>query len=262
MKRKLFGLTITKIGLLLFAIKVLSVARTGIDTYAVTHDLLDVALIDGMFFAFWVILSVNSTATSMVRLRAFALVVCVVAYGFMLYIGWQAHHTVVAFGVRIAPAFAVAYDAWDLIQDYGTARKRNKPTQAEKRARMLERIHWQADVIAWNILGRMVAGVRAFKLVFDYYTQEPIQQATVQSPQARVLPASSSIPREQTTPLTYTQTAHGWIWSCVCGATSKDSKRGKAYYASERQAQRGGAGHAGKHTEAEVVSMLEPVEVA
>ncbi len=106
--------------LALLVVKVLTVVRTGIDTFAISHDILNVLLIDGVFTAMWLYASFAGEGQRALRLRPFAILGAWSMYGFILIIGWDAHadNYLIATAVRVAGALALLYDTWDYVSKY------------------------------------------------------------------------------------------------------------------------------------------------
>lgn len=101
----------------LFAIKLLTTARTGIDTYHVSHDMLNVLLIDGVFLALWLVAAYGGQSTYMMTIRPFASAVAWALYIGMVVIGWEASHTGVAFVARLAGGAALLYDTYGYVTE-------------------------------------------------------------------------------------------------------------------------------------------------
>jgi len=106
--------------LALLVVKILTVIRTGIDTFAISHDMLNVLLIDGVFTAMWLYAAFAGDSQRASRLRPFAILGAWTMYGFILVIGWDAHadNFLIATAVRTAGALALLYDTWDYVSKY------------------------------------------------------------------------------------------------------------------------------------------------
>lgn len=106
--------------LALLVVKILTVIRTGIDTFAISHDMLNVFLIDGVFTAMWLYTSFAGDSQRALRLRPFAIIGAWTMFSFIMIIGWDAHANspLVATAVRVAGALALLYDTWDYVSKY------------------------------------------------------------------------------------------------------------------------------------------------
>lgn len=116
----------------LIAVKALATARTAVDMWTLTHDVLNVALLDGMMLAFWLAAAYGGKSKSSMALRPFAAIGAWLLYGAQVYVGWAAHHTLVAFLVRLAPGLALLYDTYEyivqLVQRKGTRTREERRT--------------------------------------------------------------------------------------------------------------------------------------
>lgn len=119
----------------LLLVKALTTLRTGLDTYAISGNLIDVLLLDGVFLSLWLLLAYGGDSQAMRRLKPFATAGAFGMYLFMLYVGWEAHHSIVSIGVRIAGGVALVADIWDYVAArYDEKRKaRQARRQAERR---------------------------------------------------------------------------------------------------------------------------------
>lgn len=99
----------------LFLIKFLTTWRTAADTYAVSGDWLNVALIDGVFLGLWFLLAYGGENQYAKRSRPFAVLGAWALYIMMLIIGWSAHHGIVAIAVRVAGGLGLLLDTWDYV---------------------------------------------------------------------------------------------------------------------------------------------------
>jgi len=129
----------------LFAIKLLTTARTGIDTYRVSHDLLDVLLIDGVFLALWLVAAYGGQSKHMMSVRPVASGVAILMYLGMIWIGWKADHTGVSIIARVAGLAALLYDTYSytseqLRQWNKTIREKRLDTIAQKQLIMAKRV--------------------------------------------------------------------------------------------------------------------------
>lgn len=104
---------------LLLFVKLLTALRTGIDTYLVSQDFLNVLLLDVTFLVLWAIFAYTGRGATAMAIRPFAAAGAFFMYGWMMYIGWEAHsdNPAVALAVRSAGLVMLIYDAWD----YGVA---------------------------------------------------------------------------------------------------------------------------------------------
>lgn len=116
----------------LIFVKLLITLRTGIDTYNVSHDILDVLVIDGAYLAMWMVAAYAGKGQSAMALRPFAAAGAWILYGMMLYIAWQAGDLrgggidiVVSLIARVAGAVLLSYDTYDYIQSLLYQRKRD-----------------------------------------------------------------------------------------------------------------------------------------
>lgn len=101
----------------LLAMKFLTTLRTGIDTFTVSKDILNVLLLDGVFLALWFVLAYGGSGKVAMAIRPFAAAGAYIMYGFMLIIGAEAHleAPLVAIAVRVAGLLVLLYDTWDYI---------------------------------------------------------------------------------------------------------------------------------------------------
>ena len=107
----------------LIFIKLLVTLRTGIDTYEVSNDILDVLVIDGVYLVLWLIAAYSGKGVSAMALRPFAAGGAWVLYGLMLYIaiaagGLHGGDAAVAVSLiaRVAGAVLLLYDTYDYVQ--------------------------------------------------------------------------------------------------------------------------------------------------
>lgn len=115
----------------LIIVKLLITLRTGIDTYNVSHDILDVLVIDGAYLAMWMVAAYAGKGQSAMALRPFAAAGAWILYGLMLYIAWQAGDLrgngidiAVSLIARVAGAVLLSYDTYDYIQSLLHQRRR------------------------------------------------------------------------------------------------------------------------------------------
>lgn len=120
--------------LALLAIKLLTTWRTAVDTFSVTHDWLDVILIDGVMLAFWLVTAYAGENQTAMSIRPFTAIGAWALYLSQLYIGWEATHTGVAFIVRGAGGLALLYDTWDYVAALTRKQARRRRSIREKRA--------------------------------------------------------------------------------------------------------------------------------
>jgi len=97
----------------LIVVKVLATARTAVDMWNLTHDWLNVALLDGMMLAFWLAAAYGGKSKEAMALRPFAAVGAWLLYAAQVYVGWAAHHEVTAILVRFAPGLALLFDTYE-----------------------------------------------------------------------------------------------------------------------------------------------------
>lgn len=109
------------IGLIL--IKLLVTLRTGLDTYHVSADPLDVLVIDGAYLTLWLIAAYAGKGQEAMALRPFAAGGAWVLYGLMLYIAVKAGQlngegaaVAVSLIARVAGAVLLLYDTYDYAQ--------------------------------------------------------------------------------------------------------------------------------------------------
>lgn len=133
--------------IVLLGMKFLTTLRTGIDTFTVSQDMLNVLLLDGVFLALWFVLAYGGGGKVAMAIRPFAAFGAYVMYGFMLVIGWEAHvdAPLVAIAVRVAGALVLLYDTWD----YAVAMNQKRQealgrTLAERQRNYREKI-WQEE---------------------------------------------------------------------------------------------------------------------
>lgn len=104
-------------------IKLLTAVRTGVDTFVISVEVvmwlrvLNVILLDGVFMTFWLIAAYAGTNEWARRVRPFAVLGAAVMYVFMFAIGFEAHHDLLAFAVRLAGGIALAMDVWDYVSE-------------------------------------------------------------------------------------------------------------------------------------------------
>jgi hypothetical protein len=125
----------------LILVKALTTLRTGLDTYAVSGDVLNVLLVDGAFLTFWLIAAYGGKGASSIALRPFAAGGAVALYIIMLLIGWTAHPGVVAVAVRVAGGLALGYDISDyLLTAWGflTTKRKRRLLNVDSLAERLE----------------------------------------------------------------------------------------------------------------------------
>lgn len=96
-------------------VKLVLFARTGVDTWTVSHDIINVILIDGVFMGMWLAAAYGGKSETALSLRPFAAVGAWLTYASMIAIGWEAHHDIVSIAARIAGAVALSFDTWDMI---------------------------------------------------------------------------------------------------------------------------------------------------
>lgn len=110
----------------LLLVKLGTAARTGYDTWTVSHDLLNVILIDCVFLALWFTAAYGGASQQALAIRPFAALGAWLVYGTMVVIGWEAHHDATAFATRIAGGVALAFDTWDYIVAYAQRMRINR----------------------------------------------------------------------------------------------------------------------------------------
>ncbi len=97
-------------------VKALGLYRTTTDTWAVSHDIANVLLIDGVFAAMWIAAAYGGKSESAMAMRPFAALGAWIAFGFMVIIGWEAHRDATAFASRVSIGIVLSYDTWDMIR--------------------------------------------------------------------------------------------------------------------------------------------------
>lgn len=177
------------IALALLCVKVLTTIRTAIDTYNVTQDALNVALIDGAFFAFWAIVAYGGDGKRALAIRPFAAAFAWSLYAAMIYIGIEAHHDITALFVRGAGFMALLFDTYT----YGVTliehlrRQRRSVDIVERRRRRRVQRWERAYRFALSTLGTVKMRWEAFGLVLRDI-QGDIDHADASAPSA--LPAT------------------------------------------------------------------------
>jgi len=99
----------------LFGVKLLTATRTAVDTWAVSHDYLTVALIDGMFLGLWLLAAYGGEGQQVKRVRPFAIGGAWALYLLMVGIGWEAHQDLTAVAARLAGALGLLLDTYDFV---------------------------------------------------------------------------------------------------------------------------------------------------
>lgn len=133
--------------IVLLGMKFLTTLRTGIDTFTISQDMLNVLLLDGVFLALWFVLAYGGGGKVAMAIRPFAAFGAYVMYGFMLVIGWEAHvdAPLVAIAVRVAGALVLLYDTWDYAVSMNQKRQEALgKTLAERQRNYREKI-WQQE---------------------------------------------------------------------------------------------------------------------
>jgi hypothetical protein len=143
------------IGLIL--IKLLVTLRTGIDTYEVSADFLDVLVIDGVYLVLWLIAAYSGKGAGAMALRPFAALGAWVLYGLMLYIavvagGLHGGSAAVAVSLiaRVAGAVLLLYDTYDYLQ--ALVQQRSK----EQAASWKDSLRGAVNALAY-LLGAVIA---------------------------------------------------------------------------------------------------------
>lgn len=128
----------------LLAMKFLTTLRTGIDTFMVSKDILNVLLLDGVFLALWFVLAYGGGGKVAMAIRPFAAFGAYLMYGFMLVIGWEAHvdAPLVAIAVRVAGALVLLYDTWDYVVSMNQKRQESLGKTLAERQRNLREKLW------------------------------------------------------------------------------------------------------------------------
>lgn len=130
--------------IVLLAMKFLTTLRTGIDTFTVSRDILNVLLLDGVFLALWFVLAYGGAGKVAMAIRPFAAFGAYLMYGFMLVIGWEAHvdAPLVAIAVRVAGALILLYDTWDYAVAMNQKRQESLGKTLAERQRNLREKLW------------------------------------------------------------------------------------------------------------------------
>lgn len=157
----------------LLTIKILTALRTGIDTFLVSRDVLNVLLLDGVFLAMWLVLAYGGDSQQMKRFKPFGLMGTWAMFAVMLWIGWEAHagHPAVALAVRMAGAIALALDTWDYVSEHFVAwfkstyaawkveRNRQLDVTAYTRVLIQKRMKASVDLAGKKLRGHIDVGV-------------------------------------------------------------------------------------------------------
>lgn len=214
----------------LLAVKALTTLRTGIDTFAVSGDLLNVLLIDGAFLALWLVAAYGGHGAAMLSVRPFATIAAWALYGSMLVIGWEAHHGIVALAVRTAGGLALAYDTWDLIM--GAANRMRIKRASESFADLQERITDQQ--FRKGIIKAIESNLKAeVQTACDEIARQSIAQRMGYVQGAPMVIEARAVAVETSE---YKQLSDGRI-TCTCGWVSKKA------YKTQKKAQTAHAAH-------------------
>lgn len=158
----------------LIVIKILTTLRTAADTFAISHDILNVALIDGAFLGLWILLAYGGDNAYAKRARPFATMGAWTLYIMMLIIGWDAHKGIVAIATRTAGGLGLLLDTWDYLA----------ATAAPTIKRWQERRNLPPDVTQFGqrlmqnrLRGSVKHSVRSLKPHMDTLVLEQMRQA-------------------------------------------------------------------------------------
>lgn len=257
------------VGFLLTLVEVLTVIRTGIDTYAVSQDLLNVILIDGAMLVAWQTVRFGGTGGKALAVRPAAAILAWVLYIQQVVIGFEAHGDFIAIAVRTAGGGLLALDTWSYLvalRQKLTQGSRKQHTQTDWKATHRKAVAGIGYVImnvcvfpaVWIVQGvRVLADhLRDNSLRVSVDTQtEVIEQTRTYTPATT---QALSTPKVNTH-VEYTQTESGeWFWLCECEHSSLKQTRGKQTYATRGQAVKGWGGHMQTHAQ----SYLSVPEIA
>lgn len=192
-------------GLLLM--KALTTIRTGVDTYAVSNDILNVLLLDVAFLGFWLVLAYTGKGNTAMAVRPFAGIAALVMYLIMMGVGWEAHEgqTLVVFGVRIAGLLVLAYDGYDYAVAWWQRRQdRIGRTLGEKQRYWRERMWESAYKKAANRKGTQFDKLSDGHLLSDMEADTDYRESLPVIPVRRQLSAGQAQQvRSQNVPSTF-----------------------------------------------------------
>lgn len=255
------------IGILL--LHALTAWRTGVDTYSVTGDLLNVVLIDATFVIAALAAAYLGSSVESLFIRPVAAVLAWVLYIQMVVIGLEAHttHPEVALAVRSAGFGLLVLDTWVYIVAAGRRIRSGSVQAKDWRANLRSGVASIAYVLASILLAPMVALIMLAKSLADYVRdargerKQPMLARTgitvrgvqaVNQAIARELdrtitngfvPSSHASPQ----PAEYAQADDGtWSFICpVCGPQHEGARIKP--YPDEKAARRGYAAHSATH---------------
>lgn len=270
----------TAITIITMSVKIILVILTARDTYSLVPDVIVVALIDGAFFSFVVLLEFAGSSQLALALRPMAAVGAWTMYAGILLIGILAHDTqsfnvlVVYMLARVAGGIVLAYQTWEYIQQRVLAlRTQNKQavragiTDAVRRQQAREKAAHNSYMLALVFLRATVLpvvgvcvslrdifrGLRAGTLLADDPAPEP-EGVRVNMP-ART--ATVHVGTQATAE--YNSIGNQYYYVCKypgCGQDSRLSQRSKGLYATLLSAQRGFAAHSQMHRDEQQMSAL------
>lgn len=160
--------------ILLVVVKLLTTARTAIDTYTVSGDLLNVALIDITMLGMWLVAAYGGTSKTALATRPIAALIAWVLYLGQLYIGIEATHSVVSVFVRIAGGMALGFDTYSYIVNL-TQRKGKKSVNQRRytlRQIMLSIGYYVASILLTPMTG-IIGGAKYISDVVDDVKHTP-----------------------------------------------------------------------------------------
>lgn len=108
----------------LLTMKLMVTLRTGLDTYSVSNDLLDVLIIDGAYLVFWMVAAYGGTTEQWARLRRFSVAGAWLLYVSMIVIGLEAHWNFVSVVARVGGGLLLAYETSDVLWQWADAWKK------------------------------------------------------------------------------------------------------------------------------------------
>lgn len=157
----------------LILIKLLITLRTGIDTYNVSADILDVLVIDGVYLVLWLIASYSGKSQAAMALRPFAAGGAWALYLAMLYIAVAAGHlsgaddaVIVSVIARLAGGILLLYDTYDYISALIQMRQRDQSATWKDSLRGM--VNALAYIIGALLATPFVLFLNAVRAVGDY----------------------------------------------------------------------------------------------
>jgi len=173
--------------LILLLMKVLTVARTAQDTYTIEQDWLSVALIDGAYLAFWLIVAYAGSGQAAMAVRPFAAAFAWVMYAAMFYIGIEkvvlTASTPVGLIARLAGASLLLLDTWEYASLLLLKRQASGVSwQQSSRAGVSALAYLVGVVVSAPLVLVMQVGQAARDYWRDAHPPRPIEQKPVQAP--------------------------------------------------------------------------------